>query len=206
MIKLYKVIATQIERGYVDTSKNGWLCICAIMGLNNFYSSKRLRKELKHLAEEAERERTSRKREEDLKNKLSSLETVFITMQEMRSYCYNYRLHMFGVIFEKVNIEDGLSLMDEALNQLKLAEGNMQVIANVYLEDTPARTAEIIEYISVLNELNYRAGRLLRDENVEEARLVFKNKMKTQIIEFRDYLSELEIELCEYITNVRKNS
>jgi hypothetical protein len=27
MIKLYKVIATQIERGYVVTSKNGWLCI-----------------------------------------------------------------------------------------------------------------------------------------------------------------------------------
>jgi hypothetical protein len=27
MIKLYKVIATQIERGYVVTLKNGWLCI-----------------------------------------------------------------------------------------------------------------------------------------------------------------------------------
>ncbi|MFT6910317.1 MAG: hypothetical protein ACJAS1_007045 [Oleiphilaceae bacterium] len=27
MIKSYKVIATQIERGYVVTSKNGWLCI-----------------------------------------------------------------------------------------------------------------------------------------------------------------------------------
>jgi hypothetical protein len=27
MIKLYKVIATQIERGYVVTSKNGWLRI-----------------------------------------------------------------------------------------------------------------------------------------------------------------------------------
>ncbi|WP_434931019.1 hypothetical protein ACRWQM_01535 [Shewanella sp. HL-SH5] len=176
----------------------------AIMGLNNFYSSKRLRTELKHLAEEAERERTSRKREEDLKNKLSSLETVFITMQKMRSYSYNYRFHIYGVIFEKINIEVGLSLMQELLKQLKLAEESMQVIANVYLEDTPARTGEIMENILVLYELNYKADRLLHDENTEEARLVFKNEMKNQIIEFLDYLDELEIELCEYIANVRK--
>jgi hypothetical protein len=32
MIKLYKVIVTQIERGYVVTSKNGWLCICYVFG------------------------------------------------------------------------------------------------------------------------------------------------------------------------------
>jgi hypothetical protein len=36
MIKLYKVIVTQIERGYVVTSKNGWLWV-AMGGLCGGY-------------------------------------------------------------------------------------------------------------------------------------------------------------------------
>ena len=177
-----------------------------IMGLNNFYSNKRLKKELKHLASESEKERISRRREEDLKYKLSSLETVLITIQKIRSHCSDYRLHMFKVIFEKVTIEDGLLLMDESLNQLKLAEEGMQVIINIHLEDSPAGAFEIVEHILELYDFNYRSRRLLHSGKVEEALLIFKNEIKPKTYEFRDFLSELEIELCEYITNVRENA
>ncbi|MBM4905549.1 hypothetical protein HYO34_23125 [Vibrio parahaemolyticus] len=178
----------------------------AIMGINNYFSHKRLKIELNQQAKEADKERLARRQQENIKAQLSSLESVFSTIHKIRTYSYRCRSLIASAILIKTNAKDSLDKTDETLKEIQLLDESMQVVVNVYLGNLPDLKTEIIENVASLTDLNFQATTYAGAGENKELELLLKDKLMPQIMQFIDYLTVLEIDLCEYIEKIQEKA
>ncbi|MBF4258344.1 MULTISPECIES: hypothetical protein [Vibrio] len=178
----------------------------AIMGVNNYFSHKRLKMELAQQAKEADKERLARRKQENIKAQLSSLESVFSSIHKIRAYSYRCRSLVAIAMITKTNIKDNLDKTHETLTEIQFLDESMQVVVNVYLGDLPDLKTEIIENVASLVDLNFRAGLHADAGEDKELDSLLKDELMPQIKQFIDYLTDLEIDLCEYIENIQEQA
>ncbi|HGS5405524.1 TPA: hypothetical protein ACMDTS_003555 [Vibrio cholerae] len=178
----------------------------AIMGVNNYFSHKRLKMELAQQAKEANKERQARRKQENIKAQLSSLESVFSSIHKIRAYSYRCRSLVAIAMITKTNIKDNLDKTHETLTEIQFLDESMQVVVNVYLGNLPDLKTEIIENVANLVDLNFRAGLHADAGEDKELDSLLKDELMPQITQFIDYLTDLEIDLCEYIENIQEQA
>ncbi|HHX8394304.1 TPA: hypothetical protein ACVOYO_004111 [Vibrio alginolyticus] len=178
----------------------------AIMGVNNYFSHKRLKMELAQQAKEADKERLARRKQENIKAQLSSLESVFSSIHKIRAYSYRCRSLVAIAMITKTNIKDNLDKTHETLIEIQFLDESMQVVVNVYLGNLPDLKTEIIENVASLVDLNFRAGLHADAGEDKELDSLLKDELMPQIKQFIDYLTDLEIDLCEYIENIQEQA
>ncbi|MGR2934478.1 hypothetical protein ABMY10_22475 [Vibrio vulnificus] len=178
----------------------------AIMGVNNYFSHKRLKMELAQQAKEADKERLARRKQENIKAQLSSLESVFSSIHKIRAYSYRCRSLVAIAMITKTNIKDNLDKTHETLTEIQFLDESMQVVVNVYLGNLPDLKTEIIENVASLVDLNFRAGLHADAGEDKELDSLLKDELMPQIKQFIDYLTDLEIDLCEYIENIQEQA
>ncbi|EGR7978170.1 hypothetical protein K6U52_05645 [Vibrio vulnificus] len=178
----------------------------AIMGVNNYFSHKRLKMELAQQAKEADKERLARRKQENIKAQLSSLESVFSSIHKIRAYSYRCRSLVAIAMITKTNIKDNLDKTHETLTEIQFLDESMQVVVNVYLGDLPDLKTEIIENVASLVDLNFRAGLHADAGEDKELDSLLKDELMPQIKQFIDYLTDLEIDLCEYIESIQEQA
>ncbi|END2490594.1 TPA: hypothetical protein ACGUPI_004652 [Vibrio vulnificus] len=178
----------------------------AIMGVNNYFSNKRLKIELNQQAKEADKERLARRQQENIKAQLSSLESVFSTIHKIRTYSYRCRSLIASAILVKTNTKASLAKTDETLKEIQLLDESMQVVVNVYLGNLPDLKTEIIENVASLIDLNFQAIHHAGAGENNELELLLKDELMPQIMQFIDYLTDLEIDLCEYIEKIQEQA
>ncbi|MBF4349409.1 hypothetical protein EAY19_25540 [Vibrio anguillarum] len=106
----------------------------------------------------------------------------------------------------KTNIKDNLDKTHETLTEIQFLDESMQVVVNVYLGDLPDLKTEIIENVASLVDLNFRAGLHADAGEDKELDSLLKDELMPQIKQFIDYLTDLEIDLCEYIENIQEQA
>ncbi|SUQ02019.1 Uncharacterised protein [Vibrio owensii] len=178
----------------------------AIMGINNYFSHKRLRTELKQLAGEADKEREYRIRQDNIKAELSSLEAVFSAIHKIRTCGYRCRYLISRAMVDKKNAKICIEKVRETLKEIQVLDESIQVVVNVYLNDLPDLKTEIIVNLATLIDLNYKADSHVDAGNSGELDLLLSEELMPQIQQFIDYLTDLEIDLCTYINKIQEQA
>ncbi|MBF4425587.1 hypothetical protein [Vibrio anguillarum] len=172
----------------------------AIMGINNYYSTKRLRLELKFSQEEAEKERYSRIREEMLKSKLMKMEEVLSILEIIYSTLGRYRLKLDLTILEKDSLESYFIESEKLLNKICQLDINMHIIITIYIQDILESSVFIQESLLELYELHSELRDLKSDSQIEKVYDLLGNKVKPKMLAFKDQISSLlNVELAGYI-------